>query len=485
MHQVEGFQPLQSIQPVQPVQHLPQAQPMQQLQPMQPPQSLPQVQQVQQVQQMVLSPSSPSPGQAKPSQVARQAGARPASDDVLVSFTCRFPGCGKVYCSSDGARKHARIHHRQWLTDVEKDTRGREIDAYCIRWERKRPPATNPVAEQSRMPPPFATMRMIDGAAPGMPVAASCGVPPSAAVATPAPVAPAIPMSPMSQQLSPVGQPPPHPTAQPPPATAATPLPPVSMHPLTHHQTVATAAVATPTAAVAPGASPVVAASMPAASVVATEALPPQQADSSALLAKSWMCTPMVASAGAGTEPMAVTGTTAEPQAHMHPASIPGLSGFGVSFTTASGLAMRYASMGPPGAAAQVAHLGNAVPMAVSGPGAVNASVAEAATTAVGSAGAASSSGAAADVPMSEDVAMLGASCGDLPLHHLSQASGPLGSSGAQRDPNSSLHTSNTENDFANLLDVSDLSVNFNTNEQEFLQNALASSPQEPGSMGL
>ena len=219
-HQVEGFQPLQSIQPGQPVQHLPQAQPMQQLQPMQPPQSLPQVQQVQQVQQMVLSPSSPSPGQAKPSQVARQAGARPASDDVLVSFTCRFPGCGKVYCSSDGARKHARIHHRQWLTDVEKDTRGREIDTYCIRWERKRPPATNPVAEQSRMPPPFATMRMIDGAAPGMPVAASCGVPPArqwpaGSIARHTYVA-------HEPTAVAVAQPP-HPTAQPPTATAATP----------------------------------------------------------------------------------------------------------------------------------------------------------------------------------------------------------------------------------------------------------------------
>ena len=239
--------------------------------------------------------------------------------------------------------------------------------------------------------------------------------------------------------------------------------------------TVATAAVATPTAAVAPGASPVVAASMPAASVVATEALPPQQADSSALLAKSWMCTPMVASAGAGTEPMAVTGTTAEPQAHMHPASIPGLSGFGVSFTTASGLAMRYASMGPPGATAQVAHLGNAVPMAVSGPGAVNASVAEAATTAVGSAGAASSSGAAADVPMSEDVAMLGASCGDLPLHHLSQASGPLGS-GAHRPEQLAPHQQHGERLRQSPRRLC-LSVNFNTNEQEFLQNALASSP--------
>ena len=40
-------------------------------------------------------------------------------DTPLYSYTCRFPGCGKVYSSSDGARKHARNHHPEWLKKVE------------------------------------------------------------------------------------------------------------------------------------------------------------------------------------------------------------------------------------------------------------------------------------------------------------------------------------------------------------------------------
>ena len=55
------------------------------------------------------------------------------ADASLVSYTCRFPGCCKVYSSSDGARKHARTHHPEWLKEVE--VQKRAVDAYCTRSE--------------------------------------------------------------------------------------------------------------------------------------------------------------------------------------------------------------------------------------------------------------------------------------------------------------------------------------------------------------
>ena len=51
-------------------------------------------------------------------------------------FFCRFPGCPRLYCSTDGVRKHARKSHRTWLEalDSEMDpiTRGRKrSEQYC------------------------------------------------------------------------------------------------------------------------------------------------------------------------------------------------------------------------------------------------------------------------------------------------------------------------------------------------------------------
>ena len=70
-------------------------------------------------------------------------GSRSSVSDPLVSYSCKYPGCAKVYSSSDGARKHARNHHPEWLKQVE--TSKRAVDAYCIRSEGvPRPVATRP-----------------------------------------------------------------------------------------------------------------------------------------------------------------------------------------------------------------------------------------------------------------------------------------------------------------------------------------------------
>ena len=66
--------------------------------------------------------------------------------EPLVSYTCRYPGCGKVYSSSDGARKHARNHHPEWLRKVE--VQRRAVEAYCIRYEG--PPRASPSVTQKQ-----------------------------------------------------------------------------------------------------------------------------------------------------------------------------------------------------------------------------------------------------------------------------------------------------------------------------------------------
>ena len=70
-------------------------------------------------------------------------GSRSSVSDPLVSYSCGIPWVAKVYSSSDGARKHARNHHPEWLKQVE--TSKRAVDAYCIRSEGvPRPVATRP-----------------------------------------------------------------------------------------------------------------------------------------------------------------------------------------------------------------------------------------------------------------------------------------------------------------------------------------------------
>ena len=49
----------------------------------------------------------------------------------LATYTCRFTGCGKVYSSSDGVRKHCRKHHPEWLKEVEKSSRS--SSTFCIK----------------------------------------------------------------------------------------------------------------------------------------------------------------------------------------------------------------------------------------------------------------------------------------------------------------------------------------------------------------
>ena len=75
---------------------------------------------------------------------ASSGGKRGHHDDggSLVAYTCKFPGCAKVYASSDGARKHARNHHPEWLKQVEVTKRGLNCTStYCIRTESPRTPA--------------------------------------------------------------------------------------------------------------------------------------------------------------------------------------------------------------------------------------------------------------------------------------------------------------------------------------------------------
>ena len=45
-------------------------------------------------------------------------------------FTCKHPGCGKAYNSSDGVRKHCRVVHRDWLSSLS----GYGPESYCS-WE--------------------------------------------------------------------------------------------------------------------------------------------------------------------------------------------------------------------------------------------------------------------------------------------------------------------------------------------------------------
>ena len=34
-------------------------------------------------------------------------------------FTCKFPGCGRVFTSRDAVRKHCRIRHLEWLRSID------------------------------------------------------------------------------------------------------------------------------------------------------------------------------------------------------------------------------------------------------------------------------------------------------------------------------------------------------------------------------
>ena len=72
----------------------------------------------------------------------------PIVSESHVTFTCRYPGCGKVYSTSDGARKHARNHHPEWLKNVE--IQKRSIDAYCIRTEGMLPQEARQQQEQQQ-----------------------------------------------------------------------------------------------------------------------------------------------------------------------------------------------------------------------------------------------------------------------------------------------------------------------------------------------
>ena len=48
----------------------------------------------------------------------------------VFQFTCKHPGCGKAYSTTDGARKHCRTLHRDWLSSLS----GYGPDTYCS-WE--------------------------------------------------------------------------------------------------------------------------------------------------------------------------------------------------------------------------------------------------------------------------------------------------------------------------------------------------------------
>ena len=77
------------------------------------------------------------PSDSPRSAAAKKILAKPAEQLVpgsfvqaVPQFTCKHPGCGKVYSSSDCVRKHCRREHRDWLSSL--SSRGPET--YCS-WE--------------------------------------------------------------------------------------------------------------------------------------------------------------------------------------------------------------------------------------------------------------------------------------------------------------------------------------------------------------
>ena len=74
---------------------------------------------------LALRPSPPPPAH-----VLVSAGAPPPGTS---RFRCKFPGCSKLYASTDAVRKHCRKRHLEWL---------RQIDRYSAHEVRKRRPST-------------------------------------------------------------------------------------------------------------------------------------------------------------------------------------------------------------------------------------------------------------------------------------------------------------------------------------------------------
>ena len=75
---------------------------------------------------------TPAPRRAKRPSSSTAAGPlkRRGVADRASQFTCKHPGCGKVYNSSDGVRKHCRVVHRDWLSSLS----GYGPETYCS-WE--------------------------------------------------------------------------------------------------------------------------------------------------------------------------------------------------------------------------------------------------------------------------------------------------------------------------------------------------------------